>query len=216
MEGIEKITAQILLNAGRECDESLAKAKEEVTRIKQTNNQKAAQIIRMAREDAERERETIISRGESGAAMMRRNTLLEAKGRMVEEAYEKSVGYLCRMDEPVYYSMLSQMLTRAVTEALAADEILKADDESGYVVPDHFTLSLNAKDAKKYGERLIADLQKAMPGVSVVLSQAPAQISGGLMIRYGDMYIDCSAEESVRSVRAATERRVCSVLFGNH
>ena len=52
--------------------------------------------------------------------------------------------------------------------------------------------------------------------VKLELAKAPVEIAGGLMIQYGDVYIDCSIEESVRSVRSGTEPQVYAVLFGAH
>lgn len=216
MGGVEKITERILQDAKAECDAMLAQAKDDVSAIKAKYNAEADKVLRTAQEAVQKEAAAVLESGRSGAAMWRRNTLLEAKSKMVDEAYEKAIGFLSRMEEGAYFNLLFGMLKKAVDESKQADKALLADEQSEYVKPEFFRLSFNQRDMQKYAERLMDAFSKTDKEVKLELAKAPVEIAGGLMIQYGDVYIDCSIEESVRSVRSGTEPQVYAVLFGAH
>ncbi|MCI8332751.1 MAG: hypothetical protein HFE78_08010 [Clostridiales bacterium] len=216
MEGLEKITERILQDARAACDAQLSAAKEDVNRIKSKYSATAEKILHEAQESVQKEVDAILESGQAGAAMWRRNALLEAKSAMVDAAYDNAVRFIARMDENVYYTLLSNMLTKAVAESEQADQALLADEQSEYTKPAAFVVSLNAKDKEKYAQRLQRDLTEKNSSVSMQIAQQPADIAGGMLVQYGDVSIDCSVEQSVQLVRSQTEAEVFAVLFGIH
>lgn len=218
MEGLEKITSAILNDAKASCDKSYEDAKSEIEQIKKKYCDEAAKIIGEANAAAEKERESIISRGHSSAAMLRRNMLLSAKSKMVDEAYENAVGYISRMDKKDYLDMLRGMFSAAVNDTLVSEGALLCDEDSEYTAPDTFVVSLNEKDAEKYASELekFASGVLGSTGKKYLLSPHHADIAGGMLIAYGDMFINCSLEQAVAEVREQTEPEVYKALFGNN
>lgn len=84
-------------------------------RVKAKYNAEADKVLRTAQEAVQKEAAAVLESGRSGAAMWRRNTLLEAKSKMVDEAYEKAIGFLSRMEEGAYFNLLFGMLKRPST-----------------------------------------------------------------------------------------------------
>lgn len=218
MQGLEKITSAILNDAKASCDKSYEDAKSEIEQIKKKYSDEAAKIIDEANAAAEKERESVISRGLSNAAMLRRNMLLSAKSKMVDEAYENAVGYISRMDKKEYLDMLKGMFSAAAKDTLASESALLCDEDSEYTAPDTFVVSLNEKDTEKYAselEKIASDALKGT-GKKYLLSRECADIAGGMLIAYGDMFINCSIEQAVAEVREETEPEVYQALFGNN
>ncbi|MCI8589641.1 MAG: hypothetical protein HFE77_02895 [Clostridiales bacterium] len=216
MEGLEKITDRILQDARAECDAKLNEAKEEISQIKSKYSAQADKLLRDAQEAVQKEVDVILESGKAGASMWRRNALLEAKSAMVDEVYDKAVRFIARMDENAYYALLLNMLKKAVAESIQADSALLADEQSEYVKPEAFVVSLSERDQEKYAQRLCDDMAKIDSSVSIQMTQQPADIAGGVMIQYGDISMDCSIEKSVQLVKSQTEAAVCTVLFGIH
>lgn len=217
MEGLEKITAQIIADAKASCDKSFDDAKAEIEQIKKKYSDEAAKIIQTAEADAQKERESIVSRGASSAAMLRRNMLLQSKSKMVDKAYSEAVGYLSRIDKGEYLSMLKGMFGSAVKDTLASESALLSDEDGEYTAPDTFVVALNEHDSQKYLtelEKFVADTLKNTDK-KYIISDKYADISGGMLITYGDMYINCSIEQAVEQIRQETESEVYRVLFGD-
>ncbi len=218
MQGLEKITSAILSDAKASCDKSYEDAKSEIEQIKKKYSDEAAKIIDEANAAAEKECESILSRGLSNAAMLRRNMLLTAKSKMVDEAYENAVGYISRMDKKEYLDMLKGMFSAAAKDTLASESALLCDEDSEYTAPDTFVVSLNEKDTEKYASELEKFASDALKGTGkkCLLSRECADIAGGMLIAYGDMFINCSIEQAVAEVREQTEPEVYKALFGNN
>ncbi len=217
MEGLEKITAQILADAKASCDKSYEDAKAEIEQIKKKYNDEAAQIIADAEADAQKERESIVSRGLSSAAMLRRNMLLQSKSKMVDKAYSDAVGYLSRADKSEYLAMLKGMFSSAIKDTLSSEAALLSDEDGDYTAPDTFVVALNEHDSQKYlseFEKFMAETLKET-GKNYIISEEYADVSGGMLITYGDMYINCSIEQAVEQVRQETESEVYKALFGD-
>ena len=214
MEGLEKITERILQDAKTECDEKISTAKEDVNQIKSKYRTEAEKMLCEAQESVQKEVDAILESGKAGAAMWRRNALLEAKSAMVDEAYEKAVRFIARMDDAAYYALLLSMLKKAVIESEQADSTLLADEQSEYVKPESFVVSMNAKDYEKYAIRLQNELTVKNLSAVIRMAEEPIDIAGGMMIQYGNVSMDCSIEKSVQLVRSQTETEVFSILFG--
>jgi len=202
MKGLEKITERILQDAKTECDEKISTAKEDVNQIKSKYRTEAEKMLCEAQESVQKEVDA------------RRNALLEAKSAMVDEAYEKAVRFIARMDDAAYYALLLSMLKKAVIESEQADSTLLADEQSEYVKPESFVVSMNAKDYEKYAIRLQNELTVKNLSAVIRMAEEPIDIAGGMMIQYGNVSMDCSIEKSVQLVRSQTETEVFSILFG--
>ncbi len=129
MEGLEKITAQILADAKASCDKSYEDAKAEIEQIKKKYNDEAAQIIADAEADAQKERESIVSRGLSSAAMLRRNMLLQSKSKMVDKG-----GYFLMAALPIGVVGLISAIHQAKVAASGVSLIAKQKNEVGKAI----------------------------------------------------------------------------------
>lgn len=222
MTGIEKVTAKILADAEAEAKVILDRADAECAAM----NARCDEAIRAERgrlnEAAEKECEAIINRARSSAAMAKRNAILEARARLVEETYAAAKKEMRQLSPDAYLELLTAMLRGAIRRQLASEQeslALYGED----IAPACYEVILNRSDRELYGEKLLDSLNRSMVGKvklaelkKVVLAGDTAAMEGGLILRCGAMEINCSYEMTFAEVRRQTEGRVNQMLFAEN
>ena len=220
MTGLSKITDKILAEARAYADEKLASADERCAEIEAEYAEKENKLRQQISEDARREAADIVQKAKSGEAMMRRNTVLEAKGALVDEAFDIAKKQLLELPDERYLELLVMLLTATVkeqAEAEAASLELYGEDDAPKA--ERYEVILNARDKARCGEKLIeqtverigtthADIVSRM-----VLAENTANIDGGLIMRFGDMEINCSVKTLFEQIRPELEAQVSRKLF---
>ena len=89
------------------------------------------------------------------------------------------------------------------------------------IAPAAYEILLNARDRKTYGQQLLDAVNAgsfAKIGLTrqdaVKLPNETADITGGLILRCGEVEINCSLRTMFDEVRRRTEGRVSGILFG--
>ena len=89
------------------------------------------------------------------------------------------------------------------------------------ITPAAYEILLNARDRKTYGQQLLDAVNAgsfAKIGLTrqdaVKLPNETADITGGLILRCGEVEINCSLRMMFDEVRRRTEGRVSGILFG--
>lgn len=89
------------------------------------------------------------------------------------------------------------------------------------IAPAAYEILLNARDRKTYGQQLLDAVNAgsfAKIGLTrqgaVKLPNETADITGGLILRCGEVEINCSLRMMFDEVRRRTEGRVSGILFG--
>ena len=219
MTGLEKVIARIIADAEADAARILAEADAECDAIRaQYDAATAAERARL-REKADRECEALITRAKSSAAMAKRNAVLEARARLVDEAYAAAEKEIRTLTEEKYLDLLLTMLRGSLRRQLDGErEIREVYGED--VAPNQYEVILNRVDRERYGKRLLEMLERSTVGklrsedVSrVVLATDVAPIEGGLILRCGSVESNCSLEVLFAEVRRATEIKESHVLF---
>ena len=164
----------------------------------------------------EREREVILRRGRGSADMRRREIMLSARVKLLDQAYEDAERFICEMDRDAYAGLLTNMLTGALADRIAEERTLAENGED--VGETAFEVSFNEKDRSELGARVImlalerlAESGEKAPDVT--LSDKLASVGGGFVLLSGDVSCDCSIKTLVAASRASTEADVARVLF---
>lgn len=198
MSGAEKIRAKILEEARLLAEANIKQAQEE-----------AASLISTASKDAQAKRKQIIEKAELEAVEVKKRLLamaeleariqkLMAKQNVVDEAFELTLTKLNSLPDTEYQSILVEMISNSV--------------ETG---EEEIVLSL--KDKQRLPPSFIEDLNKKLSqkGFTATpkLSQETRNISGGFILKSGDIELNNSFESIIRMNRDDIESEVIKCLF---
>ncbi|MBO4916104.1 MAG: V-type ATP synthase subunit E [Oscillospiraceae bacterium] len=192
MNGLERITNRIEAEAQNEIDGILNAGKAETKRIVDSWR---ARIDAENRELADRNEKAAAEREErlkSAAEMDARKTILAAKQKMVDEAYELALDKLCKMPDADKTNLLSELLVRASSTGTEEAVFSEAD--------------------RAVGEKAVAQANAAS-GKSLTLSKETAPIRGGFILRDRNVEVNCAFETLVRLQKAESAGAVAKILF---
>lgn len=219
MTGLEKITERILTDAKERARDILENAQEECRRMADDYAERAERIREEIAERAMREGEDMVARARSAAAMTRRDILLAAKSRMMDEAFEAAKAQICATDYGKYRELLVALLSCALIEqAKNEQESLEMGDEVAEF--DTFEVLMNENDRVRFGDYVLENARRTTERrigsertAKLRLSDTAAPIDGGLILRYGSTETNCSVSALLSEMRRDLEGRIAAVLF---
>lgn len=220
MTGLEKVTGKIIADAEADARATLAAAQADCEAADAAAAAKTEADCDGLRESAGREGESLIRRAKSAAEMARRDVLLETRSGLVEEAYRQAEKEIRDLPADKCAALLTGMLKAALRRQLEDEqESMRLYGEN--IAPAAYEILLNARDRKTYGQQLLDAVNAgsfAKIGLTrqdaVKLPNETADITGGLILRCGEVEINCSLRMMFDEVRRRTEGRVSGILFG--
>lgn len=220
MNGIKKITDKILAEAKAAETAALEQAAEKAAAILAEGEEQADAIRERIEERAAREGESIVSRAKSAAAMNRRNIDLAVRGELIDEAFEQAFAQIAELPTEEYRAMLCRMLCDAMVEQqLSAAESRELHGDEVETV-EAYEVVLNDADHYAIGQSLVDETRRALHGRcdplevrKLVLAGGTVKMRGGVILRCGDVEINCSLETIFAQTRVAREAEVCRILF---
>ena len=102
MTGLDKITERILADAKTRARGILENAQEECRKMAEDYAARAEEIRENVAERTMREGEDLVARARSASAMTRRDILLSAKAKMMDEVFETAKSHICATDYGKY------------------------------------------------------------------------------------------------------------------
>lgn len=201
MNGIEKITARLSADCDAELAVLRADTEKKCAELKAAGD-KAAQeeywrLVRSGVKDCE-QRMSYLGRT---AQMEARKSVLALKQELVSEAFDRARVMLAGLPEEQYVAFLAR---KAAEAAVTGQEELyfSADDLSRGV-----------------GKKVAAAANRLLPGRGLdgMLSAArePREISGGFMLKQGDIEVNCTVELLTEQLRSELAAQVAELLFGD-
>lgn len=198
MPGATKLIDRIISEARDQAEQVLAEAR-----------QRAAEIIDKARQDAEARKEEILAAACRQADDRRRRILtiadmdarketLVAKVDMIEDTFAQALERLQKMDNDAYREMIMPMLVAAAVTG--TEEIV-----------------VSPADRERYTPEFLAKVNEALKKEgkqgSLTLSAETREMSGGFILRSGDVEINNSFDSILRMQRDQLEPEVAAILF---
>lgn len=221
MTGLSKITDKILDEARREAAARLSEADAECARISAEYKQKADELESKLNAEAKAQAAEVVSRARSGEATAHKNILLKTQGDMIDRAFETAEKELVSLSGDSRLELLVGLLTAAMQAEWDAEQTradIYGDDEEGEA--RIYEVMLSPKDREHLGESVISNFKRRIVGKDmsdiasrVILCDASADIEGGLMIKVGDVEINCSIRSIVAGIRSELEVKVAKILF---
>lgn len=191
MDGMEKILEKLAAENKAECDAILSAARDEAARITAHYAERSAAeketLLRQGREEAESYEQRLVS-AERAA---QRRVQLEVKQEQMEKVYERALEKLCAQSAEEKTAQLADMLLSAAPDGQGTVYVCAAD--------------------KAVGEALVQTANARCGGAFTLASEA-ADIPGGFVLRRGDVSINASYEELLRSVWERSTAEVAKLL----
>ena len=221
MTGLEKVIGKIIADAEADARVILDKAQAECEALKERYAAETEAEIEKLTDECDRECQALIIRARSSAAMAKRNAILEARAKLIDEAYASAEKIIRNMNGEQYLELLHKMLRSSMKKQLEGEaESLRLYGED--ISPDAYEVVLNSRDRDTYGEKLLAAYRagygsRLAPAVlaKVRLASDIAPIDGGIILRCGPVETNCSLAMLMAENRRETEARVSRILFGD-
>ncbi len=200
MNGIEKITARIEADAQAEVAELLREAEEKAAAIREQYKAQAETQAKAAEADGKEAAQRQAERLESAANMEAKKRLLKAKQDCLNDAFDQAQAQLLALPDAEYADLLAKLAVKAARTG--KEEIL-----------------LNARDLKRVGGQVVdkANALLTTAGktdkVALTLSKETREMAGGLMLRDGNVEVNCAFETQLRVLREEMAGQVAGILF---
>jgi V/A-type H+-transporting ATPase subunit E len=195
MNGIDKITKRILADAEAEAKTTVDEATARCAEIQKAYEQKAQETYWELVRAGVKETEQRVQRIDRTAEMEAKKSILALKQEMVDEAFEAAKKRLLGLPEKDYVEFLSKLAVQA--SGSGQEEIL-----------------LNARDRKLYGEKVAAAANKKIGKGRLTVSEETREIEGGLILKDGDVEVNCAIETLLNLYRDDLATQVAEIMFG--
>ncbi len=196
MNDIDKILEKINEEAQMEAAKVLAKAKADADSIlanyaAAADKEKAA-LLEAAEKRAAQQKARMISVAE----LEGRKKLLSAKQDLIGQVFDMALDSLLSLPEGEYSKLLASLAARYAQTG--TEEVI-----------------LSAKDKNKFGTAVVAAANQLLktPSRKLTLSGETRKIAGGVILKQGDIEINCALETQVRMMREELALDIAQVLF---
>lgn len=191
MTSSEKILAAIISEAEGNAEEIIAAAEKKAEEIISERAEEAQSQAQEITASAEKKAELIKSTGESSAQLILRDAALSKKRELIEKALNSVIVSINNYDDKTYFDRLLRLVKK------------NAMSESGVML-------LSAHDLSRDKDGFVKSLKE----LSITLSDTPADINGGFILKYGDIIINCELSAVMREKRDEITDAVNTALFG--
>ncbi|MBQ7173431.1 MAG: hypothetical protein IJR88_04870 [Clostridia bacterium] len=221
MTGLDKITGKILAEADKEAKKILSEADDACKEIEEESKTAVEAIEKNFADEAKRQREEFSARTEASAKTRRRNLLLATEGELVDEVFRNAEATVLSYDREKMLDLLTGLLANAMIEQVEAEaESIALYGAEDAVLPETYELIMNKKDRATYGGAMISGVGNKLIGkvpseklAKLRLSDTTKNISGGFILRYGDIESNCSFDLIFAELRQKLEIEVSRALF---
>ena len=215
MNGIDKITSRIETDARAEAEAILREGEANAARIRKEYEDQAAAQSSAAEAAGRQAAEDQYERLVSAARMDGKKLLLETKQQCLDEAFAAARQRLLDLDDEAYADLLSRVAAKA---AKTGREEIILNDRDRRRVGDKVVAKANALlKSSKAGSllnKVVAAGSAILQGTALLtLSQETREMDGGLILREGNVEINCAFETQLRLLRGSMAAEVAGILF---
>ena len=198
MKGIDKITSRILADAEAECAAVRKESDERIAAVKAEAEKKAQdEYWRLVREGV-KDTEQRVQRMDRTARLEAKKSVLNMKQEAVSRAFDLAREKIAELPERDYVGFLARMAGEAAVTG-QEEVVLNARDAAAVGVK-----------AVKAANELLA--KRNLPGM-LTLSAETREMSGGLVLKQGDIEVNCTVDTLLDLSRGELAARVAEVLF---
>lgn len=198
MKGTEKIIAHIRADGDAETKKILDAAAKQAEEIRAASFKEALSEYERLMEAGNAECEDILSGSRRIAEMEAKKSVLSVKQEMISAAFDAAREEIVNMPRDKYTQFLARMAAEAAAGGM--EEIV-----------------LNARDKAEVGKSVCKAANellsaKGTPG-KLTVSEDTADISGGVIVRFGGIETNCSIDALIRQRRSGLSTEVAAAMF---
>lgn len=198
MKGTEKIIAHIRADGDAEAKKILDAASKQAEEKRAESFKAALSEYEKLMQAGNAECEDILSGSRRIAEMEAKKSVLSVKQEMISAAFDAAREEIVNMPRDKYTQFLARMAAEAATSGM--EEIV-----------------LNARDKAEVGKSVCKAANellsaKGTPG-KLTVSEDTADISGGVIVRFGGIETNCSIDALIRQRRSGLSTEVAAALF---
>ena len=228
MNGIEKITARIRQDADADVAAIRAQAEAQAAQIRAQYEAQAKAQAEKAAESCRQAARQRLERLESVAEMEGKTSLLTAKQACIDQAFAKAREKLLTLPEADYVELLAKLaarssvtgreeivLNRRDREAVGAKVAARANELLAQAAAPELPAELKESKAGSILTKVVTGASALLQGTAMLtLAPDTAEIEGGLILRDGQVEVNCAFETQLRLLRENMAGQVAQVLFG--
>ena len=198
MKGTEKIIAHIRADADAEAKKIIDAASKQAEEKRAESFKAALSEYEKLMQAGNAECEDILSGSRRIAEMEAKKSVLSVKQEMISAAFDAAREEIVNMPRDKYTQFLARMAAEAAAGGM--EEIV-----------------LNARDKAEVG-KAVCKAQKELlsakgtPG-KLTVSEDTADISGGVIVRFGGIETNCSIDALIRQRRSGLSTEVAAAMF---
>lgn len=198
MKGTEKIIAHIRADGDAEAKKIIDAASKQAEEKRAESFKAALSEYEKLMQAGNAECEDILSGSRRIAEMEAKKSVLSVKQEMISAAFDAAREEIVNMPRDKYTQFLARMAAEAAASGM--EEIV-----------------LNARDKAEVGKSVCKAANellsaKGTPG-ELTVSEDTADISGGVIVRFGGIETNCSIDALIRQRRSGLSTEVAAALF---
>lgn len=198
MKGTEKIIAHIRADGDAEAKKIIDAASKQAEEKRAESFKAALSEYEKLMQAGNAECEDILSGSRRIAEMEAKKSVLSVKQEMISAAFDAAREEIANMPRDKYTQFLARMAAEAAASGM--EEIV-----------------LNARDKAEVGKSVCKAANellsaKGTPG-KLTVSEDTADISGGVIVRFGGIETNCSIDALIRQRRSGFSTEVAAALF---
>ena len=198
MKGTEKIIAHIRADGDAEAKKIIDAASKQAEEKRAESFKAALSEYEKLMQAGNAECEDILSGSRRIAEMEAQKSVLSVKQEMISAAFDAAREEIVNMPRDKYTQFLARMAAEAAVSGM--EEIV-----------------LNARDKAEVGKAVCKAANellsaKGTPG-KLTVSEETADISGGVIVRFGGIETNCSIDALIRQRRSGLSTEVAAALF---
>lgn len=220
MTGLEKILERIEGEARERASAILQRSDEECTALAKDYAARAEQTRDRLEKEGLAAIEATVGAARAQSEKTHTEILQSTRRALLDEAFARAKKELCDNDFGKYRELLVALLVSALLEQHRAEQqsIAFGDEVEEF---ERFEVLLNASDRERFGTQIVADARRtverrigAQKAAKLMLGEQSADIDGGLILRFGDVELNCTLGVLMSDIRRDLEGRVSEILFG--
>ena len=194
MKGTEKIIAHIQADAKAQADAILAQAEQQCASIREDFEKKASAAYGDKIRAGVKECQDKVDSIERIAQMEAKKAVLALKQEMVSASFDKARDMIVGLPKEQYAAFLAK---------LAAQAAVTGDEE----------VLLNGRDRDTVGPAAVKAANETLGAGRLTLAADAGNFAGGLILRRGNIEVNCTVELLVELCRADMSAQLAGVLF---
>ena len=227
MNGIEKITARIETDMKAEIEAILKDGEAKAAQMKAEYEAKAKAEAAAAEQAGKEAAERQLERLESAAKMDAKKELLAAKQACLDEAFEAARKKLLALPEDEYVELLAKLVVKSAKtgreelifnaadrERVGAKVVAKANAALAAAVAPELPGEVKGSKVGGLIAKVVNGASALMQGTAMLtLSNETREIEGGVLLRDGNVEVNCAFETQLRVLRNNMAAEIAAILF---